>query len=53
MDWSGDLGRRWESLDTLAWWAVAFASPTDGRAVGPEGRILKLTLRYEGLDGHP
>jgi photosystem II stability/assembly factor-like uncharacterized protein len=44
MDWSGDLGKTWAALDTLAWWAVAFASATDGWAVGPDGRILKLSL---------
>ena len=44
MDWSEDLGRSWRSADTLTYWAVAFASPSVGWAVGPQGRIVRITL---------
>ena len=44
MDWSEDLGRTWRSADTLTYWAVAFSSPSLGWAVGPQGRIVRLTL---------
>jgi photosystem II stability/assembly factor-like uncharacterized protein len=43
-DYSLDNGATWESLDPRAYWAVAFASPSAGWAVGPEGRITKLEL---------
>jgi len=45
MDWSRDLGRSWVSADTLTYWAVAFASPARGWAVGPGGRIVGLAIR--------
>lgn len=45
MDWSRDLGRSWVSADTVPYWAVAFASPGAGWAVGPGGRITRLALR--------
>jgi photosystem II stability/assembly factor-like uncharacterized protein len=41
--WSRDDGATWTSLDTLAYWAVGFASPRAGWAVGPRGRIVKLS----------
>ena len=41
--WSGDGGATWSALDTLAYWAVGFASPRAGWAVGPRGRIVKLS----------
>jgi len=44
MDYSIDGGSSWVSLDTLAYWAVDFASPTTGWAVGPRGRIAKVAL---------
>ncbi len=44
-DYSLDNGATWESLDSRAYWAVSFASPSAGWAVGPEGRITKLELR--------
>jgi photosystem II stability/assembly factor-like uncharacterized protein len=45
IDWSRDLGNRWSSADTVSYWAVAFASPGAGWAVGPGGRITRLALR--------
>jgi photosystem II stability/assembly factor-like uncharacterized protein len=45
LDWSGDEGRSWVAADTLTYWAVAFASPNAGWAVGPGGRITKLAVR--------
>jgi len=45
MEWSRDLGRSWVTADTLTYWAVAFASPSAGWAVGPGGRIVRLSLR--------
>lgn len=44
IDWSADLGGSWRTVDTLTYWAVAFASPTTGWAVGPQGRIVRLSL---------
>ena len=43
-DYSLDNGATWMSLDSLPYWAVSFASPSAGWAVGPEGRITKLEL---------
>ena len=43
-DLSLDEGRSWTRVDTLAYWSVGFASPRDGWAVGPRGRIMKLML---------
>ena len=40
---SPDDGHSWVPIDTAAYWAVGFASPTAGWAVGPRGRITKLT----------
>jgi len=45
LDWSPDLGRSWMPVDYTTYWAVAFASKETGWAVGPEGRIARLTLR--------
>lgn len=39
-----DDGRTWSALDTLSYWAVGFASPTAGWAVGPGGRITRMAL---------
>jgi photosystem II stability/assembly factor-like uncharacterized protein len=43
-DVSRDEGRSWTRLDSTAYWSVAFASPRDGWAVGPRGRIVKIRL---------
>ena len=40
---SRDAGSSWIALDTLGYWAVGFASPRAGWAVGPGGRITKLS----------
>jgi photosystem II stability/assembly factor-like uncharacterized protein len=39
-----DDGRTWTPLDTLNYWSVDFGSPGAGWAVGPEGRITKITF---------
>jgi photosystem II stability/assembly factor-like uncharacterized protein len=44
-DYSLDNGATWSSLDSREYWAVAFASPSAGWAVGRDGRITKLGLR--------
>lgn len=44
---STDFGTTWAPLDTVAHWAVAFVGPAAGWAVGPRGRITKLTLVEE------
>jgi photosystem II stability/assembly factor-like uncharacterized protein len=43
-DLSADGGRSWQALDTLAYWSVGFASPRAGWAVGPGGRITRLSV---------
>ncbi|MGH7720120.1 MAG: oxidoreductase, partial [Gemmatimonadaceae bacterium] len=43
-DVSLDDGATWTRLDTLAYWSVGFASPRAGWAVGPGGRIVKLSV---------
>ena len=42
--WSTDLARSWMPIDTLNHWAVAFAAPDAGWAVGPRGRITRIAL---------
>ena len=42
--YSLDDGSSWTGLDTLSYWAVGFAGPTAGWAVGPGGRITKIRL---------
>jgi photosystem II stability/assembly factor-like uncharacterized protein len=42
--YSLDDGSNWAGLDTLSYWAVGFAGPTAGWAVGPGGRITKIRL---------
>ena len=42
--WSGDDGLTWTTLSDRAYWAVDFASPLAGWAVGPAGRITRLTV---------
>lgn len=39
-----DNGATWAPLDSLSHWAVGFASPGAGWAVGPGGRITKISL---------
>ncbi len=41
--WSRDDGATWAAIDSAAYWAVGFASPSAGWAVGPRGRIVKLS----------
>jgi photosystem II stability/assembly factor-like uncharacterized protein len=43
-DFTLDVGGTWSSLDTLSYWAVGFAGPSAGWAVGPGGRITKISL---------
>ncbi len=40
--WSRDGGASWTAIDSTAYWAVGFASPRAGWAVGPRGRIVRL-----------
>lgn len=40
-----DDGRTWTAIDTLSYWAVGFASPRAGWAVGPGGRITRMALK--------
>ncbi len=39
-----DEGRSWTPLDSGSYWAVSFASPSAGWAVGPRGRIQRFSL---------
>jgi photosystem II stability/assembly factor-like uncharacterized protein len=41
---SRDDGATWAGLSTNAYWAVGFASPRAGWAVGPRGRITRIRL---------
>jgi len=41
---SRDDGATWSGLSTNAYWAVGFASPRGGWAVGPRGRITRIRL---------
>lgn len=43
-DYSLDGGLTWLLADTQTYWAVAFASPGAGWAVGPAGRITRFSL---------
>jgi photosystem II stability/assembly factor-like uncharacterized protein len=45
IDWSRDEGSTWSSLLPGPFWAVGFASPRAGWAVGPRGRIVRITFR--------
>lgn len=42
---SSDGAATWTALDTLSYWAVGFASPRAGWAVGPGGRITRISLQ--------
>ena len=44
LDLSTDDGESWTPVLPDAFWAVAFASPRAGWAVGPRGRIVKISL---------
>ncbi len=44
-DYSIDNGATWAQLDSLEYWSVGFASTGVGWAVGPEGRIAKITFK--------
>ena len=44
IDYSPDGGVQWFSLTKLDHWGLAFGSPATGWAVGPGGRITKLTV---------
>ena len=41
--WSTDDGATWTPIDQVAYWAVGFASPRAGWAVGPRGQITRLS----------
>jgi photosystem II stability/assembly factor-like uncharacterized protein len=41
---SRDDGATWTALSPNAYWAVAFASPRAGWAVGPRGRLTRIRL---------
>lgn len=43
--WSRDDGRSWTSLDTAAYWSLGFATPGRGWLVGPDGSIVRVSLR--------
>ena len=44
IDYSSDNGMTWTNLDTLSHWSVAFVSPHAGWAIGPEGRVTRISL---------
>ena len=44
IDWSRDGGRTWERVDTLTYWAVAFADLDVAWAVGPGGRLARIEV---------
>jgi len=43
-DYSADNGETWEQLDSREYWSVAFANQAAGWAVGPDGRIAKISF---------
>jgi len=43
-DYTLDMGMTWVPLDTLNYWSVSFASRLAGWAVGPAGRVAKITF---------
>lgn len=44
LDYSGDLGQSWTTLDTLNYWAVSIKG-SKGYASGTEGKILRISLQ--------
>ncbi len=43
-DFSIDNGATWKQLDSLEYWSIGFSATGVGWAVGPEGRITKITF---------
>jgi photosystem II stability/assembly factor-like uncharacterized protein len=43
-DYTRDHGATWHQLDSLEYWSVAFSDTGVGWAVGPEGRITKISF---------
>jgi photosystem II stability/assembly factor-like uncharacterized protein len=43
-NFSSDNGATWKQLDSLEYWSVGFSATGVGWAVGPEGRITKITF---------
>ncbi len=43
-DYSLDGGLTWRAVARVAYWAVAFVSPSAGWAVGPGGRITRFAF---------
>ena len=41
---STDFAATWTTVDTLSHWSVAFGAPRIGWAVGPDGRITRITF---------
>ena len=44
IDYSSDLGKSWQNIDTLNYWAIDFEGQT-GYASGTQGKILKISLQ--------
>jgi photosystem II stability/assembly factor-like uncharacterized protein len=44
LDWTPNEGLNWESMSTDAYWAVGFSPRGAGWAVGPGGRITRITF---------
>lgn len=44
LEFSPDDGDSWTAINDRAYWAVAFASPRAGWAVGPGGRITRISF---------
>ncbi|MFV1965784.1 MAG: WD40/YVTN/BNR-like repeat-containing protein [Pirellulaceae bacterium] len=44
IDYSADEGTSWSSISKLDHWGIAFANETTGWAVGPGGRISKISV---------
>ncbi len=41
--YSRDAGATWTAINSNAYWSVGFATPNAGWAVGPRGRITRLS----------
>lgn len=48
LDWAMGPGLAWQSADSRPYWAVAFSGAGAGWAVGPQGRITRLSFAVEG-----
>ena len=44
IDYSHDNGVTWANLSTQSHWSVAFASASDGWAIGPNGRVTRIQM---------